>query len=292
MPRGKSWTKAESIALVEAFVHISEDEIVGVNQRKETLYDRVILEAKQRYGVSWGRGLVACRSRWQLVSREVSKFIAADLLVQSVERSGWNEDDYYNATVKAYHSTKGKVSIEDDDEEIEAPGNNDDPKALYFEFKEEWEILKHHEKWRATLSKSEQKRKTSIPHLVDTSSSGDVSDIASTQRPIGSKKAKTVLAIKNSADSLIEEIREQQVRNDQTRDKIVSEMMTQMKQSANESIQSLKEIVSESTDKITNAMRIKLLLEMDWSNMSESFRENAQKRIEDFFKDNNSGQGN
>ena len=33
MPHGKAWSKAEIIALVEAFVHILEDEIIGVNQR-------------------------------------------------------------------------------------------------------------------------------------------------------------------------------------------------------------------------------------------------------------------
>ena len=32
MPRGKAWTKAETITLVEAFVHIPEDKIFGVNQ--------------------------------------------------------------------------------------------------------------------------------------------------------------------------------------------------------------------------------------------------------------------
>ena len=290
MPRGKSWTKAESIALVEAFVHISEDEIVGINQRKETLFERIILEAKHRYGPSWQRGLLACKSRWQVVSREVSKFLAADLLVQSIERSGWNEQDYYNAAVKAYHSAKGKaISAEDDD--AEAP----DEQAVYFEFKDEWEILKHHQKWQATLSKAEKKRKISITSLDLSCNGDDISELDSTQRPIGSKKAKTILAIKDSADSLIEQIREQQVRNDQSREKVVADMMIQMKQSANDSIQSLKEIVSSSTEKITQAMRIKLLLDMDWSNMSASFRDNAQKLVEEYFGDtvlNNNGPNN
>jgi len=289
MPRGKSWTKAESVALVEAFVHISEDEIIGVNQRKETLFERVIAEAKRRYGGDWGRGVLACKSRWQLVSREVSKFISADLIVQSVERSGWNEDDYFNATVKAYHGCKNKTSSPEE-EELDAC-NEMSTKALHFEFKEEWEILKHHEKWRATLSKSEIKRKASSPTSsgsLDSPSTSDevVDDEASTiRRPIGTKKAKTVLAIKNSADSLIEEMKQQQVRNDENRDKIVSDMLAHMKQSTSDSIKSLKDIVSESTEKITRAMRIKLLLDSDWSNMSPAFRENAQKSIEEYFND-------
>ena len=93
MPRGKAWTKAETIALVEAFVHISEDEIVGVNQRIDSLYERIVAEAKSRYAGDWHRGMLACKSRWSTVSREVQKFIGIELLVQSVARSGWGEND-------------------------------------------------------------------------------------------------------------------------------------------------------------------------------------------------------
>jgi len=272
------------VALVEAFVHISEDEIIGTNQRKETLFERVIAEAKQRYKGDWSRGILACKSRWQVVSREVSKFIAADLLVQSVERSGWNDDDYFTATVKAYHGAKNKTSSADEDEDSETTEQGGS-KILFFEFKEEWEILKHHEKWRATLSKSETKRKGSASSPDSSNNNDENTDPnnADNRRPIGTKKAKTVLAIKNSADSLIEEIKQQQAKSDENRDKIVSNLLTHMKQSTNDSIQSLKAVVSESTEKITQAMRIKLLLDSDWSNMSEAFRENAQKSIEEYF---------
>ena len=137
MPRGKSWTKAETIALVEAFVHISEDEIVGVNQRADTLYERVVVEAKSRFAGVWSRGVLASKSRWHTVSREVQKFIATDLLIQSVPKSGWNEDNYYEATVLAYHQSKPDFNA---DNVVQDGGN------LTFEFKEEWEILREHEK--------------------------------------------------------------------------------------------------------------------------------------------------
>jgi hypothetical protein len=78
-------------------------------------------------------------------------------------------------------------------------------------------------------------------------------------------------------------MRQQQVQNDKKRDKVVSDMLEHMKQSTTESIHSLRSIVSESTDKITQAMRIKLLLDSDWSNMSEAFRANAQRTIEEYF---------
>ena len=290
MPRGKAWSKAESVALTEAFVHISEDEIIGANQRKDTLFERVIAEAKARYSGDWGRGTLACKSRWQVVSREVSKFIAADLLVQSVERSGWNEEDYYNAAVKAYHGAKAKGSptSTDDDDAVAQENETDDIKNLPFEFKEEWDILKHHEKWRATLSKTETKRKAGLSS-PDSSSNSDSERNDAGPRPVGNKKAKTILAVKNSADALIEEMRVQQTKGAENRDKIVLDVLDQMKQSAAENIQQLKTIVAASTDKLERVMRMKLLLDSDWSRMSDDFRANAQKSIEKYFNDTVAG---
>ena len=134
MPRGKTWTKAESIAVVEAFVHISEDEIVGLNQRVETLWERVCAEAKSRYPGDWARNAIACKGRFHLISREVQRFIGCNLLVESVNHSGWGENDYYHATVKAYHTSLKKAVVDDAEEE-----------ELSFEFKDEWEILRDHE---------------------------------------------------------------------------------------------------------------------------------------------------
>ncbi len=65
-----------------------------------------------------------------------------------------------------------------------------------------------------------------------------------------------------------------------------------MKQSTSDSIQHLKSIVTESTNKIEKVMRMKLLVDSDWSQMSESFRENAQKSVEQYFMDTIVGIGN
>ena len=140
--------------MVEAFVHISEDEIVGLNQRVDTLWERVATEAKARYPSEWVRNAISCKGRFHLISREVQRFIGCNLLVESVPHSGWGENDYYQATVKAYHTSLKKISIDnaiDDIEEVE----------LVFEFKDEWEILRDHEKWRAVLSKPEGDKKES-----------------------------------------------------------------------------------------------------------------------------------
>ena len=66
-----------------------------------------------------------------------TNFIGIELLVQSVPHSGCNEDDYYKATILAYFSAKLDFKMED----------VEDKDSLQFKFKEEWEILRDHEKW-------------------------------------------------------------------------------------------------------------------------------------------------
>ena len=55
MGRGKQWTVPETKALLEAFIHISEDAVVGTDQSSERLYQRVSDEAKTRYQGDWMR---------------------------------------------------------------------------------------------------------------------------------------------------------------------------------------------------------------------------------------------
>lgn len=304
MPRGKAWTKAESIALVEAFVHISEDEIVGVNQRKETLFERVIAEAKLRYSGDWARGTQACKSRWQIVSREVSKFIAADLLVSSVERSGWNDQDYFKATVLAYHGVRGDKGNVSDIHEDDLPLSDSELNAPVpeFEFKEEWLILRDHEKWRITLSKQETRRKAQAQLSLDSSAGGSNSnELASgnspgeettAERPIGIKKAKTALAMKNNQEAVLLEIRNQQQRAEKLqaeaatrRDTMIANLMTHMDESAEKSFNNFQSIVSESTQEITKAIKIKMLMETDWTGMGKAFRGRLRKTVKRYFQD-------
>ena len=64
MGRGKQWTVPETKALVEAFIHISEDAVVGTDQSSERLYQRVSDEAKTRYQGDWMRTGDGCKKRW------------------------------------------------------------------------------------------------------------------------------------------------------------------------------------------------------------------------------------
>jgi hypothetical protein len=317
MPRGKVWSKAESVAMVEAFVHISEDEIIGVNQRKDTLFDRVVNEARLRYSGDWSRGALACRSRWQIVSREVSKFIAADLLVNSIERSGWNEDDYYKATLQAYHGVRGNkgnaTDIHEDD--IAVSDSELDAPVPEFEFKEEWLILREHEKWRINLSKQETKRKAEESKRlknVDGLSSGtseiglyeetDDSTPSPTSRPIGIKKAKTVVAVKNNQEALLEEIRGQHARSEMARletkaenkterDKFVSDLMQHMDNAAEKSFQNFQTVVNGSTQEITKAIKVKMIMDTDWTGMGKSIQARVRRTVRKYLEDTLESEG-
>ena len=86
------------------------------------------------------------------MSQEVQKFTGYELLVQSMAKSGWGEDDYCKAAVKAYFAAQPNFHLE----KIE---NEED---LIFAFKEEWEILTDHEKWQATLSKAKKKGRVEV----------------------------------------------------------------------------------------------------------------------------------
>jgi hypothetical protein len=286
MPRGKAWSKAESIALVEAFVHISEDEIIGTNQRSDTLYERVVAEAKSRYAGDWHRGISACKSRWHIVSREVQKFIGIDLLIQSTPRSGWNENNYYDAAVRAYFvASKPDVNIEDITEE----------ESLQFEFKAEWEILREHEKWHATLSKQEKKR-------ASPTRSEDGSDEPNSERPSGVKKAKAIQTLSDRTESFIGGLKDHQAKGAENQATAVAAMMAQMKESSVANLEKLDKIVAASTDKLTQTMvsgnknwtktmkkklksfNMKLLLETDISEMGATFQKKARKVIQKHFE--------
>ena len=61
------------------------------------------------------------------VSKEVQRFCAAMKFVESVEHSGWNDDDYFKAA-EEYYCKRHKM-----------------PK---FNFVDEWNYLKTFEKWK------------------------------------------------------------------------------------------------------------------------------------------------
>ena len=84
-----------------------------------------------------------------------------------------------------YHTAKGGSENPNEIEDIH----------LQFEFKDEWEILREHEKWRANLSSQENKRKATL-------GGGEESSVSIIERPTGVKKAKAMASMSDRTDLL------------------------------------------------------------------------------------------
>jgi hypothetical protein len=291
MPRGRSWTKPETIALVSAYVHISEDAAVGTNQTAEMLFDRVVQEAKKRFAGDWSRPASASRSRWQVISREVLKFMSADLIVRSVEHSGWNDDNYYTATLRLYHrmSNKDATAEEQKAEEQKAADDEPPPEFLY---KEEWLILKDHPKWQSQATPSKKNRKnnkkkhnstldeTSTITTTTTASSDDENE----ERPTGVKRAKTVAGIEIRTNTIIDLLKDDKDSRATTQQNVVKSMMEEMKAASKESMVHLETVLGANTAKLTKSLDMKLLMETDLSQMSPTFQGKAKAAVENHFK--------
>lgn len=203
------------------------------------------------------------------------------------------EFDKVASRKRCYRGDKGAASDihEDDlplsDSELNAP-------VPEFEFKEEWLILSEHEKWRGALSKQENKRKAQLsesPNSTNDINNGD-SDKTPPERPLGIKRAKTALAMRNHQETLLAELRNQQSRSEKIqtdaiaqREQIVANLISHMDESAAKSFNNFQKIVQESTQEMTRAIKMKMLMETDWTVMGKKFCGKVRKTMLAYFQD-------
>lgn len=129
------------------------------------------------------------------------------------------------------------------------------------------------------------KRKSSgSPSSEDCNNSG-ANEACNGGRPSGMKKAKAIQSVIERTKSVIEQLKQQKTQGVENQKSAVSQMMSQMKEASNANIEKLERIVSESTNKLTRTLNMKLLLQSDLSQMSSSFRKKARKAIEKHFED-------
>lgn len=272
MGRGKQWNDMETKALIEAFIHISEDSIVGTNQSAEKLFERVTIEAKKRYPGDWMRSAHASKKRWQDVSREVQKFCAAMKFVTSVEHSGWNDDDYFKAA-EEYYCQRGGAEV------------------TKFKFVDEWNFLKSYEKWKTAVAPVEKRK---IEQASPLSSDISDSDSKSTPRPIGNKKAKALAALESKADEWMEKIAG--ASNAQDNSQAMLDMIRENMEQSQKNREFLQTVFETQTNKLTmqleknaalkaaqmqKGVALKALTKMDLSSMSTEFQQKARKKIEE-----------
>jgi hypothetical protein len=263
------------MALVEAFIHISEDAITSNNQSGETLYFRVAEEAKSRYKGDWMRSADACKKRWKDVSKEVQLFCAANKFVHCIEHSGWNEDDYFNAAEEYYVK------------------NNKDVKD--FKFLEEWKFLRGFEKWKTCQYTASSKRVLIGTQQQDSSPNATASeesdcDIKVSSRPAGNKKAKTLEAVSAKAEQLFDKIGQRSDNQSVATQEMLRMIEANIEQSKR-NCEVLKEVFERQTSKLTDSLlacsqqtaktsALKALAKLDLSEMSSDFQVKAKEKIE------------
>jgi hypothetical protein len=275
MGRGKIWSSSETMALVEAFIHISEDAITSNYQSGDQLYFRVAEEAKSRFKGDWMRSADACKKRWKDVSKEVQLFCAATKFVHSIEHSGWNDDDYFKAAVEYYVKNHKDQTVND------------------FKFLDEWKFLKDFEKWKTSQPTTPAKRviigkQDSSPNA--TASEESDYDIKVSSRPAGNKKARTLEAVAAKAEELFGNIGQRNEHQNAATQEMLRMMQANIEQSKR-NCDVFKQVFETQTSKLTDSLMacsqqtaktsaLKALVKLDLSEMSSDFQAKAKKKIE------------
>ncbi|CDH61463.1 predicted protein [Lichtheimia corymbifera JMRC:FSU:9682] len=175
--RGQTWSLNEEVSLCQAWVHISENPVIGTSQSKagfwKSTYDHWRSIVNNRSPV---RSIESLEARWKAIQYDVSKFIG---FVEAAKgRSGCNGGDEINAARQLFRESTAAAG---------KPGKE-------FQFMHCYEYLKECQKFNTRYIQKAQ------PAVTES--------VADEVRPIGNKKAKAKQAEeqanKRKADELLE----------------------------------------------------------------------------------------
>jgi len=89
--RKGNYSIEEDMALVRSWLHISEDAVVGRDQKSSKLWQRILDTFHQFLGKVTERNLQGLQNRWQTISHDVSKFCGHYNKIGRLNPSGWND---------------------------------------------------------------------------------------------------------------------------------------------------------------------------------------------------------
>lgn len=126
--KAKNWKEAEDTTLVRAWMAIAQDPVTGNEQRAEHFWDRVHAEFSTHLLRSFDdlRKNDACKNRWQLLQKAVSKFSGCWSAIQRRNDSG--------ATITQKLADAHTLYLQD--------------RGKPFKHVTCWELLKDCQKWR------------------------------------------------------------------------------------------------------------------------------------------------
>ncbi|XP_055643784.1 uncharacterized protein LOC129779987 [Toxorhynchites rutilus septentrionalis] len=109
--RGKNWCPDEDEALCRAWLDVSQDAAVGINQRADNLYDRIhtkFLEICVDNGVISipERNSNSLKNRWHHINKCVSKFAGCLAQINGRQQSGASPEDAFKKALTLYATSE------------------------------------------------------------------------------------------------------------------------------------------------------------------------------------------
>lgn len=177
MGKNKNWTNDESVALCKAYIGVSEDPIVGKDQKADVFWERVRENwlNDSRSGSFNDRQADPLHTQMSKILRTTSKFVAIHQTVTAQNASGSTPDDYIASARSIYKDTM---------------------KTEYL-FVDCWRILRTMPRFNGLTTRVfPRSRQTAQSPTEESSSPHSPSEpeSPSPSRPIGTKRAKAAMS--------------------------------------------------------------------------------------------------
>lgn len=139
--RGGNFTTAEDVLIARAYVRVTEDPIIGSEQKGGTFHDRVHAEyvVTKPSHIVHTRTSSSIQNRLKLISKQVRRFSTAYNTAKDCKPSGTSADDVIRIATGLFNGKPMKVATDD-------PGKP-------FQFFDAWEIMRKLPKFQAALKK-------------------------------------------------------------------------------------------------------------------------------------------
>ncbi|KAM0835387.1 hypothetical protein ACQ4PT_028286 [Festuca glaucescens] len=184
--RQKNFSKAEDLTLCDAYLEITQDPIIGVDQSRDCYWKRINAYFHANKTEDSDRTQGSLQHRWAIIQEQVNKFCACYAQVMNRNPSGMTHDNKLTHALVKYA--------------------NDDPGNKSFGLMHCFNKLEDTEKWKTRTQL--KKQKTSSLDTPGSSSASVFEDEATspskvvpTKRPTGTKRAKEALRQANSSST-------------------------------------------------------------------------------------------
>ncbi|KAJ1391371.1 putative glutathione S-transferase [Sesbania bispinosa] len=103
------FTMEEDTLLIQSWLNVSKDAIVGIDQKAESFWRRVRHNYNEYCGEHQERGPIALKSRWQKLNAAVQKFVGCYKQAIGAKKSGTTENDVINHALAIFSQDEGEA---------------------------------------------------------------------------------------------------------------------------------------------------------------------------------------